>query len=925
MIRESAACQLPHHSMPYRSNMNHHLKTVWQPDLTQQHIIDIAEGCHLVLAPPGCGKTQILAERIRRAHARGVDYADMLCLTFTNRAARGMRERIRDVDDTASADVFVGNVHRFCSKFLFENHIIPAESAIIDDDTTVSILATYLNEEEQSVMQNKQRRGYYSQIVFFSHLMYELRHGFPKSIRLHPESATKEDIAVMQAICRLQQEPFTAQKMIDIYDHTDFYRDFVLSDAFDFALRQQALQTLAKMRYAHAYEAYKHQNHLLDFEDLLEYSYAALASGIEYKRYSWIQVDEVQDLNLMQLYIIDALSTFDFPASQSGATVSKGMVMYLGDEMQAIFSFMGARLQILELLKQRCTGHVHHLGVNHRSPKYLVDLLNTYAVKQLGFDADLLPKSEGDEAGTGGELSILSSKDLESEYEDVARMAIEWCDRHPEETTAVIVNANIDADIISDRLTEAQRPHFKVSGQDLFTSPEVNLLMAHLSVLDNERNFLAWSRLMKGTLVCQTNTTARQFVHQLEVRGIIPTDFFEYTGSTYLQEFLKAYSEQTIVVFDTETTGLNVFEDDVIQIAAEKVRGGESVGKFSVHIATDREIPVMLGDTVNPIIEERKSQRLYPPAEALRMFLDFVGDDVLLAHNAEFDYHIMDYCLRRWLPACSWQRQHPRYFDSLKLIRLLRSDLKAFRLKYLLNELGLEGENSHLADDDVHATVSLLKYCYTRGQELVDSQREFLGRKNVQERVKWLRQNYGPIYAEGRRALYLRPESSQPAALVGEMQRFHALMKAKGWMGDVPKIEYIYRFLEDDVIDVSKTPSLVEQLHRHIIELTTFKEADLCGSSTIEDRIFVTTIHKAKGLEFDNVIVFDVVDGRIPSFFNEGNPKAIAEDARKLYVAMSRAKRRLVITYSLSRQIGRDTKTQRLSRFMEPVLPFFRR
>ena len=66
----------------------------WTPDESQQRVIDAEGGYHLVLAPPGCGKTQILTERVRRAHDAGIAYTDMLCLTFTNRAARGMQERI---------------------------------------------------------------------------------------------------------------------------------------------------------------------------------------------------------------------------------------------------------------------------------------------------------------------------------------------------------------------------------------------------------------------------------------------------------------------------------------------------------------------------------------------------------------------------------------------------------------------------------------------------------------------------------------------------------------------------------------------------------------------------------------------------------------------------------------------------------------
>ena len=56
----------------------------------QQEVIKATGGCHLVLAPPGCGKTAVLAERIVWAHQQGVPFSAMACLTFTNRASRGV-------------------------------------------------------------------------------------------------------------------------------------------------------------------------------------------------------------------------------------------------------------------------------------------------------------------------------------------------------------------------------------------------------------------------------------------------------------------------------------------------------------------------------------------------------------------------------------------------------------------------------------------------------------------------------------------------------------------------------------------------------------------------------------------------------------------------------------------------------------------
>ena len=900
--------------------MNIASQPTWQPDESQQTVIDLTGGRHLVLAPPGCGKTQILAERVRHAHAQGMAYDGMLCLTFTNRAARGMRERIRQqLADSGVEQVFVGNVHRFCSRFLFDTHVVPAESAIIDDDTMVSIMAMYLQEDEAHVLNDSNRRRAYSEIVFFSHLMEEVALGLPRALRQHPDCCTTDDVKVLGALCRAVGSPFTPEMMTDIYDHNDHYLDVAHSPAFDAGLRIAAERTLLKMKFAHAYAAYKRQNNLLDFEDLLIRTYVALRDDPKTRRYPWIQVDEVQDLNRLQLAIISMLWTGCTETATDGQTL-----MYLGDEQQAIFSFMGAKLETLSEIKQQCHGSVHHLHVNHRSPKYLVDLLNRFAVAHLSADRDLLPRPDNNSKAMPGDLLVRDSRDLDSEYNDVAHF-VQATAQHaqPQETTAVIVNSNRDADKVSSALLALGVNHFKVSGTDIFATQQVKLLLAHLSVLAHEHNFIAWSRLMRGLHVCESEATARQWLHQLRQHAICPTDFFRPDGNTYLEAFLQAYEQEDIVVFDTETTGLNVFEDDIIQIAAEKVHQGKSIAKFSVYIQTNRPIPEHLGDIVNPIIEERKRQHLYAPDEALRMFLDFVGTSVLLAHNATYDYHIMDYNMRRYLPVVTWDERCPRCFDSLKLMRLLRPDLKVYKLKMLLSELHLEGENSHLADDDVNATVSLMNYCYEQGTALRQAQADYLSTPSVGKRVDRLRRAYCDFYLEARRSLYVRHAAADVPALVGEMQRMTAMLADNGWWANAPKVDYVYRFLTADVINTASEPSLKQQLDHHIMEINTFKEADLCSSAAIDERVFVSTIHKAKGLEFDNVVVFDAVDGRIPNFYNEKRPDLLAEDARKLYVAMSRAKRRLVVWWSKTRKSSYGHYDQKLSRFMDSIRLFF--
>lgn len=376
---------------------------------------------------------------------------------------------------------------------------------------------------------------------------------------------------------------------------------------------------------------------------------------------------------------------------------------------------------------------------------------------------------------------------------------------------------------------------------------------------------------------------------------------------------MRSYEEQTIVVFDTETTGLNVFEDDILQIAAVKMRNGVVVpgSEFCVYVETDREIPAMLGDIVNPIIEERKHHTLLSHHAALRMFMEYADGCRLLGHNADYDWHILDHNLRRYAPEYDLHESHADYLDSLRLVRLLHPELREHKLKSLLTVLGLEGTNSHLADDDVNATRSVVVHCYKQAKERVEGQRTFLSDARVRQRVDILRRNYGEIYRAAIARLYVRKtypvgneamgRKEENVALVAELQRFYDALLADNMIQPISGLRYVTAYLSKDMIDSTAEPSLYEQLSNHAMEISTLKEADLCGSSSIDERIFVTTIHKAKGLEFDNVIIFDAVDGRMPNFYSRNNPRLLAEDARKFYVALSRARSRLYISQCIRR------------------------
>ena len=901
----------------------------------QQTVIRAQGGYHLVLAPPGCGKTAVLAERVVWARQQGVPFSDMACLTFTNRAARGMRERIEqrlgwqisgggDLQSPTFGSndldqLFVGNVHRFCSHFLFDSGTVPEHAAVIDTDTSMSIMADFFGEDELRILGDTKERQRYSQVINLQHLLYQCEHRYPRSLIVHRDALPP---MLLKELCLAFSLPYTQDSTIELYRHADQYLDQPA------LLSRDARQMLQQMRVAWQYADYKQRNDLIDFEDLLLYTYEAMSNKrepitnnretITNKRetitnnreaitnkheaihlYSWIQVDEVQDLNPLQLAIIDLFTNNRETIDNNHETInnkrldsSTPTVVYLGDAQQAIFSFMGAQTNMLDALYHRCgDDHFYNFHVNYRSPKYLLDVFNGYAEHLLGISSDLLPSTTDHTPRHPGDLLIMEADTSVDEANMVAREVERIYTQCPDETIAVVVAFNSDADEVSDALVGI--PHFKVSGTDVFSTTTMRTLLAHLSVVNMEHNFIAWSQMLTGIRLYSSASSSRQFVRAMMELALTPVDLLDYHGhSTYLAEFVHDYETRDIVVFDTETTGLDVFSDDVVQLAAIKVRRGRVVDSLDLYIETNREIPPMLGEVVNPLVEEYGRHPHLSHSEALEQFTTFARGCAILGHNATYDYHIMENNMRRYAPHLSMSSNWPTYLDTLKLARLLHPRQRSYKLKDLLSQLGLEGENSHLASDDIVATQSLMVHCYDRARSIIGRQHEFLSRhRKTVDRFCLL---YADIYHDACNRLYV--EADGPL-LARELSHAHGELQRVARLEALPKLPYIARYIELDLLTPSSGRSLGQQLAAHIQDLTTLKEADLCGAQSMTERVFVSTVHKAKGLEFDHVIVYDAVEGKFPSSYANTRAGGAAEEARKFYVAISRARRRLIVSF----------------------------
>ncbi len=168
-------------------------------------------------------------------------------------------------------------------------------------------------------------------------------------------------------------------------------------------------------------------------------------------------------------------------------------------------------------------------------------------------------------------------------------------------------------------------------------------------------------------------------------------------------------AEATFCVLDFETTGGSPDSDEITEIGAVKVCGGEVIGTFQTMVNPGRGIPpqisVITGITQMMVVNAPTIHQVLPT------FLDFIGGSVIVGHNLRFDMGFLNAAIRRWGgPMLGNQR-----LDTLALARrLLNDEVPRFKLGELATRLRLPHQPSHRALDDAWATVDLLHFLIER-------------------------------------------------------------------------------------------------------------------------------------------------------------------------------------------------------------------
>ena len=160
-------------------------------------------------------------------------------------------------------------------------------------------------------------------------------------------------------------------------------------------------------------------------------------------------------------------------------------------------------------------------------------------------------------------------------------------------------------------------------------------------------------------------------------------------------------TDGTFVAFDIETTGLSDENDRITEIGAVVFRNGEEGERFQTFVDPGMPIPANIQKLTG--ITDRDVQGAPSEAEAVRAFLDFVGDRPLCAHNADFDIGFITAAAERM-----GAEFDPLYMDTLALSQALLPDMKRFKLDMVADRLSLPPFNHHRASDDAYTCGRIL-------------------------------------------------------------------------------------------------------------------------------------------------------------------------------------------------------------------------
>jgi DNA helicase-2/ATP-dependent DNA helicase PcrA len=784
--------------------------------LEQCQIINHIQGSLLVLAPVGTGKTSVLAARVARAIDAGIDPARILCLTFTNRAAQQMRDRVaQSQPHEIVRQLTIKTFHGLCAWMLrLEAQAIgiPADFVIYDDQDSFELLKVLARiDNDQEVKQ------------------------------------------LLNAIADCKSKATPRQLTMN----------FPLDSGFE------SLESVYQ-NIACRYQNILSDRHVLDFADLVFYTRSMLHQLPDIaqrwrERFDFIQVDEVQDTHLGEYEIVKELA------------ISSNNLALIGDLDQTIYEWRGSQpAVVLEHFQQDFNPQPYSLSLNYRATRTLLEAASTFA-EQLGDRHTRIIPAPTCEPGEEIRVHIAPDKSQEARW--IGEQIRALVSQQPDLTLnrlAVLTRGNARTQSIAIILEQMGLPCVTVEQYQFFQRQEIKDALAYLRFILDPFDTGAFKRLVTSPNRDISLDALRSMNREAKECGLCLTDLAHpqpFTNDDPLGHIITNYRDGTVIVLDTETTGVFV-GDDVVEIAAIKLLQGVPVDSFRAYISDAADV----GESCNihGYSNEFLRKNGQPAHQVFTDFFQFADHGMLIGHNVGFDLkvltahaHKVGVVVPRW-----------RYADTWNLAKRFIA-VERYSLDYLAVHLDLTSLPSHQAMDDVLTTVQLLEHLLPLIQRKESDRISFSDRYGAQ---------FAPL-AEEIAHWQVLSQQTRPADLLAQILESSGL--ASHYAADPQRSQNLNRLIH--IFQTKDDPSLhPDTALRSLLEFTVLAK-NLDQVAEQENQVVVTTVHQAKGLEFDYVFIAGVSEDDFPNYHSK-QADNIEEEKRLFYVALTRAKRGLYIS-----------------------------
>jgi DNA helicase II / ATP-dependent DNA helicase PcrA len=409
----------------------------------QRAAVISTDGPTLVIAGPGSGKTRVLTMRIAHLLKNGVHPRQILTLTFTNKAAREMKERITKVVGPVGEQVWAGTFHSIFARILRAEATkigYPSNFTVYDSDDSMSLIRTLIKEAQLD-----------SQVYNASALRSRI--SLAKSNLLTPQAY--RDNADWMTQDRQAKRPF----IVDVYEK--YMQRCKLAGAMDFDDLLLQLFRLFRDNPDNVVEKYR-------------------------ERFKYVHVDEFQDTNFLQYAILRRLVKYEG---------SPENLFVVGDDAQSIYAFRGATIDnILDFNKDYPNLRTLKLEQNYRSTSHIVEAAN----EVISYNRKQLQKTIWTDKTDSAKIKLIKTLTDDEEAKRVVDLILEQKNRYhlPNSELAILYRTNAQSRKFEEHLRRQNLPYRVYGGMSFYQRKEVKDFVSYLRLAVNPTDEEALRRVI---------------------------------------------------------------------------------------------------------------------------------------------------------------------------------------------------------------------------------------------------------------------------------------------------------------------------------------------------------------------------------------------------------------------------------------------